>query len=330
MLRFDKHKLHRTHLGLLAGVVLVIPALAQAQEDPASAVAGGESADPVQATAEWGASVGAESPAEEAVSTQPSPAPAATPAATHVPSKEAATNATTDEESTARVPSAFRPFVGNLYFLGGVNFSGVDGMNSRFSSAGFTELEYPSITLGAGGDFSIGRLILGMEWHWLVNVGSDVERNDFRSDMKSRIWLSRIGVDLAKWRGLRIYPLFGIGAGYTTMKISSESGATFDEVLANPAREVRLKQTGLLLDASLGIDYRFLVRENDYKKRFFTLGVRGGYLFNPYSTGWETSSAEISGGPDLPMGGPTVQLLLGFSGEHKKAYWKKGHHHHKK
>jgi hypothetical protein len=112
--------------------------------------------------------------------------------------------------------------------------------------------------------------------------------------------------------------LLGIGTGTTKVTIASENGASFNDVLDNPGREVRMSQTGLLLDASLGIDYRFKVRETEHKSSFFTVGVRGGYLFAPYSSEWKTGSAEISGGPDILMGGPTVQLLVGFSGERKK------------
>ena len=128
------------------------------------------------------------------------------------------------------------------------------------------------------------------------------------------------GIDVVHWRGLRVYPLLGIGVGNTVIKIASEQGASFDDVLATPRQEVRLSQRGLLLDASLGVDYRFKMRQTEYKSSFFTVGLRGGYLFAPYSGEWQTGSAEISGGPDILTSGPTVQLLIGFSAEHFKPH----------
>lgn len=212
----------------------------------------------------------------------------------------------------------FSPVVGNLYFLGGAGFYNMDGLNNSLDDTGYSQLNSPALSLGVGTDFSIGRLILGAEWQWLRNVGTEAERDDLRADINSKYWLFRIGVDLAHWKGLRIYPLLGIGTASTKVAIASENGANFDDVLEDPGREVRMSQTGLLLDASLGIDYRFKVRETETKSSFFTVGVRGGYLFAPYSSEWKTSSAEISGGPDILMSGPTVQLMLGISGERKK------------
>ena len=212
----------------------------------------------------------------------------------------------------------FSPVVGNMYFLGGAGFYNMDGLNDSLDDAGYSTLKSPSLSLGLGFDISIGRLIVGSEWQWLKNVGTEAERDDLRADIKSQYWLFRLGVDLVHWRGLRVYPLLGIGTASTKVSISSEMGASFDDVLADPGREVRMAQTGLLLDASLGIDYRFKIRETERKSSFFTVGVRGGYLFAPYSSEWRTGSAEISGGPDLLMSGPTAQLVIGFSGEHKR------------
>ena len=212
----------------------------------------------------------------------------------------------------------FSPVVGNLYFLGGAGFYNTDGTNDLLSENGYTELKNPALSLGVGWDMSIGRLIVGLEGQWLKNVATEAERDDLRADIDSKYWLFRMGIDLVHWRGLRIYPLLGIGSGKTRISISSENGATFADVLENPGREVRMNQSGLLLDASLGIDYRFKIRETERKASFFTVGVRGGYLFAPYSSEWKTGSGEISGGPDLLMNGPTVQLMIGFSGERKK------------
>jgi len=212
----------------------------------------------------------------------------------------------------------FSPKVGNLYFLGGVGFFDLDGINGRLGRAGYSELDNPTLSLGFGTDVSIGRLILGAEWQWLRNVGTEAARDDIRADISSNYWLFRVGLDAVKWRGLRVYPLLGIGSGVTRFTVTSEAGADFDDVLDAPTRDLRMTQRGLLLDASLGVDYRFKVRETEYKSSFFTVGLRGGYLFAPYSGKWRTSSAEISGGPDMMSSGPTVQLLLGFSGERKK------------
>jgi hypothetical protein len=232
---------------------------------------------------------------------------------------EDATHAHTGDKKSWTSPF-FSPKIGNLYFLGGVGFFDVDDLNDDLSDNRYSELKSPALSLGFGTDVSIGHLILGGEWNWMKNVATESERDNIRADIKSHYWLFRIGVDLVKWRGLRVYPLLGIGASHTRFFISNEQGQSFRDVLDTPTREVRMSQTGLLLDASLGIDYRFKMRETEYKSSFFTVGVRGGYLFSPYSGNWETATADISGGPDTLTSGPTVQLLVGFSGERKHPY----------
>ena len=324
---YDTKQKTRTGLSvtILGGLISLLSVRANAQDTSESpgqtgaSTGAGDASSQVEASGEWGASPEASSSARVESTAQ----------ASSSEKQPAVKTAEESDEETSRVPSFFKPFVGNLYFLGGVGFHDTGPINSRLDAAGFSEVGDPALSLGFGGDVSIGRLILGTEWHWLQNVGTESSRDAFRADMKTNLWLARIGVDLAKWRGLRVYPLFGIGVGSTTIRISQEQGASFDDVLATPNREVRMTQTGLLLDASLGIDYRFTVRDTEEKTRFFTLGVRGGYLFAPYSRGWETAAAEISGGPDLMTSGPTVQLMIGFSGRHKKPYYKRHRHHHR-
>jgi hypothetical protein len=216
--------------------------------------------------------------------------------------------------------TAFSPVVGSLYAIGGVGFYDFDSMNDSFSDNGYSTLKSPAFALGFGTDVSIGRLIVGGEWNWLWNVGTTSEADNIDVNIKSNYWLFRMGVDLVKWRGLRVYPLFGIGSATTKLTMTEENGASFDEVLEDPGRDSRMTKTELLLDASLGIDYRFKVRENENKASFFTVGVRGGYLFTPYAGEWKTGGAEIYGGPENVVGGPTVQLMIGFSGEHKKRH----------
>ncbi len=243
-----------------------------------------------------------------------------------IPVKNASAEVLTEKSNDADPnPKAWRsphfsPVVSNMYLLGGLGFYDVDAINSSFSDNGYSELKSPALSLGLAGDLSIGRIIAGIEGHWLKNVGTTAERDDLNADINSRYWLYRIGVDLAKWRGLRVYPILGIGTAITTINLTSESGASFNDVLENPGRDVTMSQRALLIDASLGIDYRFKIRENEYKSSFFTVGVRGGYLFAPYSGEWKTGSAEISGGPEMIINGPTVQLMLGFSGERKKRH----------
>jgi opacity protein-like surface antigen len=226
----------------------------------------------------------------------------------------------TAEEATGEDPvtdksSFFAPKIGGIYFSGGVGLFDMSELNDDLETGGYSQMQNPFITLGLGGTIRFGHLVLGGEGHWLRNVGGEAESNDFRLNVSGGYALARVGFDVLQWGGLSIYPIVGIGGGRVRVDILQEGGASFEDVLADPAREVRLTQRALLLDASLGVDYRFEFREQQGRASYFTIGVRGGYLFAPYSGGWRSAGAEISGGPDLDLNGPVVQLMIGFSGK---------------
>jgi len=204
-----------------------------------------------------------------------------------------------------------------VYFAGGVGFFSLDAINGRLSRSGYSDIDTPSIPLGVGFNGRHGRFISGFDWYWVANAGADAESDDRSLDYKANYWLFRYGFDVVRWKGLSVYPLLSIGAGHMKLRISDESGASFNDVLENPARDTEMRQTSLLLDASLGVDYRFVMRETDRKTSYLTIGLRGGYLFQPYAGDWHTNSAEISGGPEKGLQGPVVQLLIGFSGKRK-------------
>lgn len=218
-------------------------------------------------------------------------------------------------EEAGEESSLFAPKIGGIYFAGGVGVFDMTSLNDDLAAAGYSRMENPFITLGGGGTIRLGHLVLGGEGHWLRNVGGEAESDEFRFDVSGGYGLARLGFDVVQWRGLSIYPIVGIGGGRLRIDILREGGAGFDDVLADPAREVRMTQRALLLDASLGIDYRFEVRKRGDHVSYFTIGVRGGYMFAPYSGGWNTEGAELSGGPELGFSGPVVQLMIGFSGQ---------------
>ena len=61
------------------------------------------------------------------------------------------------------------------------------------------------------------------------------------------------------------------------------------------------------------MEYKFQVKETDKRRSFLTVGLRGGYLFAPYSGEWKTGAAEIADGPNMDLAGPVFQMQLGFT-----------------
>lgn len=209
----------------------------------------------------------------------------------------------------------FSPNISSIFFVAGIDFLNTDNLNDRLDKAGFNKTKNPYLTLGGQVNLRFGRMIVGGEVHWLKNFSGEADSGDIRFSRKEWYGLLNLGIDAVAYKGLSIYPMVGIGMGESRLKIAEEPGATFNEILDDPGREVTLTQRGLLLDASLGIDYRFTVRERERFTSYFTVGLRGGYLFAPYSGQWEMSAGEVSRGPEFGISGPYVQLMIGFSGK---------------
>ncbi len=208
-----------------------------------------------------------------------------------------------------------RPMLGSLFLLGGAAFTDMDALNGRLADNGYSTFDSPTIPLGVGFTHRWGRFVHGASWNFLLSSGFESSREDLRMDLKANYWQLQYGFDVVQWKGLSVYPLVGLGAGHMNIHISSESDDSFNGVLDDPGRSVHMRQTSFMLSAGLGVDYRLLVKETEKKKVFFTIGVRGAWLFSPYSGDWRTTGAEIHGGPHRGITGPTVQLLLGISKE---------------
>ncbi len=204
---------------------------------------------------------------------------------------------------------------GHFYLLSGLGFFDQDGLNRRLAATGYDQLDDPSITIGLGGEMRFGRWIFGGQWHSLRNLDTEANADDFRADISGRYWVVSSGFSVIKWRGLSVQPMVGLGRGTMHFAVTSESGAAFDSILDQPVREVRLTQHGLLLDAALGVDYRFIIRESEKRRSYVVVGFRGGYLFTPYSGRWQTRGAEVTDGPDIGLNGVVLNLNLGLAWE---------------
>lgn len=74
-----------------------------------------------------------------------------------------------------------------------------------------------------------------------------------------------------------------------------------------------MSQTGLLLSAMLGVDYRLKIHETATRTKYVTIGLRGGYLYTPFTGDWRTHGAKIQEGPQRGLNGGVILLSLGFS-----------------
>ena len=194
------------------------------------------------------------------------------------------------------------------YVMIGGSLLDLDGLNAALRRGGYSRFHGSFLTAGIGGHAFIGSLILGVEGQMLMerrgaNVGS-------KTALSGGCGFFDIGYVAYSESGFMIYPLLGIGAGAINMKIMGREAASFEEILVDTGRSVRLQTSGFLMHFALGADqWLGSVRRNG--RRGFFIGIRAGYAFAPVKSGWELGGTEIEGGPKVGWTGPYVRVSIG-------------------
>jgi len=220
--------------------------------------------------------------------------------------------------------SFFSPMGGMGYFMIGVRFIDMDDVSGALNDWNYSDPYDSHLSIGGGGQFNFGPLIIGGEGHGLMGIGSKSAHNelDYKADISGGYGLFRLGYNVFSYEGFNIYPLIGFGGGTASMHIAEAGDITFDQALGNPKREIEMHRDSFLIDISLGLDYRidapYMHGSEDEKSEngYFVVGIRGGYMFAPVQSDWYTAEGTIIGGPDLGIDGPAVMLILGSGGWH--------------
>jgi hypothetical protein len=98
-----------------------------------------------------------------------------------------------------------------------------------------------------------------------------------------------------------------------SVDITGRSAPTFDDVLEAPARSSSLSTGGFLMDASVGINYRLAMAEEDGTSTGgLLLGVEVGYTLQPGSSSWKLDGLnDVAGGPDFKLEGLHIRASIG-------------------
>jgi hypothetical protein len=212
------------------------------------------------------------------------------------------------------------------YFLAGARWLNTDVLLDRLGTAARPYERAPGagdpfLLLGGGGHRAMGRWLMGGEGYGLRQRDEVARSGDFRVDVSGGYGLFRLGYALVSTPRLSLYALGGIGGGAVAVSFYPEQGASFDELMENPARQTTIGRGGLLLDVGLGADYRLLLGgRSPHHQPFILLGLRAGWLFMPVAGSWNSMGGRVTGGPDFGLGGPGATLSVGFGGLVRK--WK--------
>jgi len=211
-------------------------------------------------------------------------------------------------------PPPEKETAGAGYAIGGLRRADLGELSDRMKQAGYPDFSHALFSIGGGGHIVLKRFVIGGEGYGFFPANPTIRSGDREVNIAGGMGLGRFGYAVVATGSFFLYPMIGVGFGGMTVQASRKGDVSFSDALSNPQREVSMTAGGVLLDAALGADYRILFSPGKPKTGFLIVGLRGGYTFVPYTTGWSSPAGDVSGGPKLGLDGPYGQLILGIGG----------------
>ncbi|MFC1692730.1 hypothetical protein ACFL1R_04415 [Candidatus Latescibacterota bacterium] len=204
------------------------------------------------------------------------------------------------------------------YFMIGGSTLDIDALNSRLGNKGYSELSDTFLSIGGGGLIKgSDKVLLGFEGQMLIGgqESSVIGSENYSLRIIGGYGFLNTGYLVYSSDRLDLFPILGIGFGGMGMKIVQTS---FDNILDNPHSFTTLSTYSFLLNFAIGTNYKIKLSGDETEKKFFIVGLRGGYAFSPFKSGWYQDEFELTGAPDGGINGPYVRLTIGGSGKVKK------------
>ncbi len=198
------------------------------------------------------------------------------------------------------------------FFSMGINHLNLSELNSRLQKAGFATFPEDYFALGGFGQGIVRNIIIGGEGHGLL--GEAVNGSGYKNRITGGYGFFNLGYVVMSSGNLLVYPMIGLGGGGISMRFTNtEQSLSFDDVMQNPQRESVLEKGGFMLHLTVGAEYLLNLSDKGNPGGFM-VGVRLGYLWMPFSSGWEMHGREISGGPEVTLTGPYIRFFFGMGG----------------
>ncbi|MQA91757.1 MAG: hypothetical protein GEU90_16305 [Gemmatimonas sp.] len=205
-----------------------------------------------------------------------------------------------------------RPREGRGAFEAGFMLLDLDDLNSALGSAGYSSLDDTFLTLGGPLSGTRSKMFLGIEGHGLLTEEESTADGSRQVSLDGGYGLFRLGYLAYSDSGFDVIPAIGVGGGSVRLKIAELVAPSFDDILEDPGRSSTLRMDMFLVDASVGIDYRFVTSRERRRAGGFLAGLRGGYVFAPWSTSWDLEGiASVGGGPDANIQGFYLRASVG-------------------
>ena len=228
---------------------------------------------------------------------------------------------------------------GALYIIGGTSQVNSDQLFERLHAHGLTNYKKKSEVLGFGlhaTNFK-KRFMVGLEYLYLDGfVPDSLIGLDDRTVLgyRNEYWSINLGNPIGRSGPFRAYILAGFGRISTELIIGEDGDFTYEELMENPNRQIKLITDRYVLSLTLGIDIMAKLwdkKEPDENKNpenskreigGLFVGIRVGGIFEPFdnSTEWKLDGGDgnnkisISGGPDIGYAKGYIRLTVGLWG----------------
>jgi hypothetical protein len=197
---------------------------------------------------------------------------------------------------------------------GGVlSIPAIDDLNDRLESQGYPDFDTAYGTLGGMLRLRFDRLMVGIEGH--AFDGKTETYGNYDVSLSGGYGLIEVGYDIFREGGFRIYPILGIGMGTLSLSIQEKSGASFNDILADPGREANISDNCLIANASIAVEYYKRITE----KSGLVVGIQAGYNVALYNAGWtydtrgnDRDGHDVSGAPDVDFNGFAMNVNVGW------------------
>jgi hypothetical protein len=204
------------------------------------------------------------------------------------------------------------PASGMGYLAVGAQRVDLTDLNQRTTAAGYPPFAEDMVSFGIGAFRMRERVLLGLEGHGMGGPSRTTADGALRARATAGHMLFDVGYAAFAGRRAAVYPILGLGAGATTLEISERSAPSFDDVLRQPRRSVRMATPSLLIDPSIGFDYRLTARPGTRATRGLALGLRVGHGFAFMDREWiMDTGTDLPGGPAAGVQGPYARLTVG-------------------
>ncbi|HMA63640.1 MAG: hypothetical protein ACM31E_07840 [Fibrobacterota bacterium] len=199
------------------------------------------------------------------------------------------------------------------YVEPGVAWLSIDNLNDYLVMQGLSPFEdrSPSFTIGHRKEFKRLYFESGLTFRYF----DDHTKSNLKTSLYNGTYLWNTGFNLLPQNlPMTIFPFAGIGVGGTYLHVRSDSRAFSDAIVSN-GPDITMWQGAFLLNAGAGSD--FILSKKD---RGFVIGIRGGYIYDPFTSKreWRSNGTKITNLPNLDQSGPYIQLVIGGWGERKK------------